>query len=46
MAHRRNGQLLIHQQGSILRAVNVPSFGGDTQWSNLVAAYEGTVSTP
>ncbi len=26
---------------SILRAVNVPSFGGDTQWSNLVAAYEG-----
>ncbi|MCF4967395.1 TauD/TfdA dioxygenase family protein [Nostoc sp. CMAA1605] len=27
--------------GSILRAVNVPSFGGDTQWTNLVAAYEG-----
>lgn len=26
---------------SILRAVNVPSFGGDTQWTNLVAAYEG-----
>lgn len=26
---------------SILRAVNVPNFGGDTQWSNLVAAYEG-----
>ncbi|WP_298905103.1 TauD/TfdA family dioxygenase [uncultured Nostoc sp.] len=26
---------------SVLRAVNVPSFGGDTQWSNLVAAYEG-----
>ncbi|MEH1901012.1 MAG: TauD/TfdA family dioxygenase [Nostoc sp.] len=26
---------------SILRAVNVPSFGGDTHWSNLVAAYEG-----
>ncbi|MBD2452079.1 TauD/TfdA family dioxygenase [Nostoc sp. FACHB-152] len=27
--------------GSILRAVNVPSYGGDTQWTNLVAAYEG-----
>jgi len=27
--------------GSILRAVNVPNFGGDTQWTNLVAAYEG-----
>lgn len=27
--------------GSILRAVNVPSVGGDTQWTNLVAAYEG-----
>ena len=26
---------------SVLRAVNVPSVGGDTQWSNLVAAYEG-----
>ncbi|MEH2161305.1 MAG: TauD/TfdA family dioxygenase [Nostoc sp.] len=26
---------------SILRAVNVPNFGGDTQWTNLVAAYEG-----
>ncbi len=26
---------------SILRAVNVPSVGGDTQWTNLVAAYEG-----
>lgn len=26
---------------SILRAVDVPSFGGDTQWTNLVAAYEG-----
>lgn len=26
---------------SILRAVNVPRFGGDTQWTNLVAAYEG-----
>lgn len=26
---------------SILRAVNVPAFGGDTQWTNLVAAYEG-----
>jgi len=27
--------------GSILRAVNVPAFGGDTTWTNLVAAYEG-----
>ncbi|AKG21410.1 TauD/TfdA dioxygenase family protein [Calothrix sp. 336/3] len=27
--------------GSILRAVNVPSIGGDTTWTNLVAAYEG-----
>ena len=26
---------------SILRAEVVPAFGGDTQWSNLVAAYEG-----
>ncbi|HET6335431.1 MAG TPA: TauD/TfdA family dioxygenase [Polyangiales bacterium] len=27
--------------GSILRAVNVPEHGGDTTWTNLVAAYEG-----
>jgi alpha-ketoglutarate-dependent taurine dioxygenase len=27
--------------GSILRAVNVPEFGGDTTWTNLVSAYEG-----
>ena len=26
--------------GSILRAENVPSIGGDTQWTNLVAAYQ------
>lgn len=26
---------------SILRAETVPEFGGDTQWTNLVAAYEG-----
>lgn len=26
---------------SILRAVDVPAIGGDTTWSNLVAAYEG-----
>lgn len=26
---------------SILRAEVVPPFGGDTQWTNLVAAYEG-----
>ncbi|MCM2422118.1 TauD/TfdA family dioxygenase [Streptomyces sp. RKAG293] len=27
--------------GSILRAESVPEFGGDTTWTNLVAAYEG-----
>ncbi|OHV37071.1 MULTISPECIES: TauD/TfdA dioxygenase family protein [Pseudofrankia] len=27
--------------GSILRAEIVPPYGGDTQWTNLVAAYEG-----
>jgi len=27
--------------GSILRADVVPSFGGDTTWTNLVAAYQG-----
>jgi taurine dioxygenase len=26
---------------SILRAAAAPEFGGDTQWTNLVAAYEG-----
>lgn len=26
---------------SILRAQTAPAFGGDTQWTNLVAAYEG-----
>jgi len=26
---------------AILRAEQVPPFGGDTQWTNLVAAYEG-----
>lgn len=26
---------------SILRAEKLPPFGGDTQWTNLVAAYEG-----
>jgi alpha-ketoglutarate-dependent taurine dioxygenase len=26
---------------SILRADTVPAYGGDTQWTNLVAAYEG-----
>jgi alpha-ketoglutarate-dependent taurine dioxygenase len=30
---------------SVLRAVDVPSIGGDTTWTNLVAAYEG-LSTP
>jgi alpha-ketoglutarate-dependent taurine dioxygenase len=27
--------------GSILRAAVVPEYGGDTTWTNLVAAYEG-----
>ena len=27
--------------GSILRAERVPEFGGDTTWTNLVAAYQG-----
>jgi taurine dioxygenase len=27
--------------GSILRAVVVPPYGGDTQWTNMVAAYQG-----
>lgn len=27
--------------GSILRAETVPEFGGDTVWTNLVAAYQG-----
>jgi alpha-ketoglutarate-dependent taurine dioxygenase len=31
--------------GSILRADVVPTYGGDTMWTNLVAAYEG-LSTP
>ncbi len=26
---------------SILRGVTIPAFGGDTQWTNLVAAYNG-----
>jgi taurine dioxygenase len=31
--------------GSILRGVVVPPYGGDTQWTNLVTAYE-TLSAP
>jgi taurine dioxygenase len=30
---------------SILRAVTVPPYGGDTQWTNLVAAYNGLSET-
>jgi taurine dioxygenase len=26
--------------GSILRGVEIPAYGGDTQWTNLVAAYD------
>lgn len=31
--------------GSVLRAETVPSHGGDTQWTNLEAAYEGLPPT-
>ena len=31
--------------GSILRGVTVPPYGGDTLWTNLVAAYEGLSPT-
>ena len=31
--------------GSVLRAEVVPEFGGDTTWTNLVAAYEGLSPT-
>ena len=27
--------------GSILKAVEIPTYGGDTAWTNLVAAYDG-----
>ena len=30
---------------SILRGVNIPPYGGDTQWTNLVAAYNGLSET-
>lgn len=30
---------------SILRGVSIPPFGGDTQWTNLVAAYQGLSDT-
>ena len=30
---------------SILRGVTIPPFGGDTQWTNLVAAYHGLSDT-
>jgi taurine dioxygenase len=30
---------------SILRGVEIPSYGGDTQWTNLVAAYNGLSPT-
>ncbi|WP_144632024.1 TauD/TfdA dioxygenase family protein [Bordetella genomosp. 13] len=30
---------------SILRGVTIPPYGGDTQWTNLVAAYEGLSPT-
>lgn len=30
---------------SILRGVNIPPYGGDTQWTNLAAAYNGLSET-
>ncbi|MDY7578819.1 TauD/TfdA family dioxygenase [Herbaspirillum sp. RTI4] len=30
---------------SILRGVSIPPYGGDTQWTNLVAAYQGLSPT-
>ena len=30
---------------SILRGVNIPPYGGDTQFTNLVAAYNGLSET-
>jgi taurine dioxygenase len=39
--HIDNSMVVNPPAGSILRAETVPTYGGDTQWTNLVAAYEG-----
>jgi alpha-ketoglutarate-dependent sulfate ester dioxygenase len=39
--HIDNSMVVNPPAGSILRAETVPAYGGDTQWTNLVAAYEG-----
>ncbi len=36
---------LIHPLGSILRAVTIPPYGGDTQWTNMAAAYRALSPT-
>lgn len=39
--HIDNSPTLNPPAASILRADTVPAYGGDTQWTNLVAAYRG-----
>ncbi|MEV5987822.1 TauD/TfdA family dioxygenase [Streptomyces sp. NPDC052051] len=39
--HCDHGARIDPPAASILRAESVPPYGGDTQWSNLVAAYAG-----
>ncbi len=39
--HTDDTALINPPLGSILRAETVPPYGGDTQWTNLVAAYQG-----
>jgi taurine dioxygenase len=39
--HIDNSMVVNPPAGSILRAETVPAYGGDTQWTNLVAAYQG-----
>lgn len=39
--HIDNSFVINPPAGSVLRAETVPAYGGDTQWTNLVAAYEG-----
>lgn len=43
--HIDNSFVVNPPAASILRADTVPTVGGDTQWTNLVAAYDG-LSTP
>jgi taurine dioxygenase len=39
--HADNTYLAAPPLGSILRAVTLPPYGGDTLWANMYAAYEG-----